>query len=92
VFEIVGAQLAAPGPLSLELAHARDQLRLVSARIAEAAAAAPRREASGWNGLAADAYQRALDQLGRELDAAQQLVRSATDLISSAVFELDGNV
>jgi uncharacterized protein YukE len=92
VFDVAGAEMAATGALSVELAEARDQLRLVAARIAEAATTAPRREASGWNGPAADAYQRALDQLARELEAVQQLVRSATDLMSSAVFELAGHV
>jgi uncharacterized protein YukE len=92
VFGSAGPELAATGALSVDMVQARDQLRLVAARIAEAAASAPRREASGWNGLAADSYQRALDQLARELDAAQQLVRSATDLMSLAVFEVGGHV
>jgi uncharacterized protein YukE len=92
VFDVAGAEPAATAALSVELAQTRDQLRLIAARIAEAATSAPRREASGWNGLAADAYQRALDQLARELEATQQLVRSATDLMGAAVFELGGHV
>lgn len=74
-----------------ELEHARDQLRSVTHRVAEAALAAPRRDASGWDGLAAWAYQVSLDRLGRDLDVAGELLRSATDLTALAVFELGGN-
>ena len=74
-----------------ELEQAREQLRSISHRVAEAALAAPRHDASGWHGFAAWAYQRALDQLTRELDVAGELLRSAIDLTGAAVFELGGH-
>jgi hypothetical protein len=74
-----------------ELAQARDQLDYLRQRVSEAAAHAPHHDASGWSGLAAFAYQHALDALGRELAAATELLRSAADLASAAVWELGGH-
>ena len=87
MFETEGA-----AAVSAELEEARRQLSTISRRVAEAAMAAPRRDASGWSGLAAWAYQRSLDELSRELQVAQELLRSATDLTTVAVFELGGHV
>ena len=80
------------GTLALvtQLEQARDQLAAISRQVAEAAQAAPRRDASGWQGLAAQAYQHALDELSRELERAQALLRSATDLTAAALFEVAG--
>lgn len=77
--------------VSAELEQARDQLHSISRRVEEAAHAAPHRDASGWDGLAAWAYQRSLDQLSRELEVAQELLRSATDLTAAALFEVGGH-
>ena len=74
-----------------QLEQAREQLTAISRRVAVAAHAAPRRDASGWAGLAAEAYQRSLDQLARELEVAQELLRSATDLTEAALFEVGGH-
>ena len=74
--------------VSGDLEQAREQLHAISRRVAEAAYAAPRPEASGWHGLAAWAYQRSLEQLARELEVAQQLLRSATDLTDAALYEV----
>jgi hypothetical protein len=77
--------------VSAQLEQARDQLHTISRRVAEAVQAAPRRDASGWDGLTAWAYQRSLDELSRELAIAQELLRSATDLTTAAIFEVGGH-
>jgi hypothetical protein len=87
MFEFEGA-----AALSAELDEARHQLSAISCRVADAALIAPQRDASGWSGLAAWAYQRSLDELSHELQVAQELLRSATDLTTAAVFELGGHV
>jgi uncharacterized protein YukE len=74
-----------------ELEQARDRLRLVAGRVADAAQSAPRRQASGWHGPAASAYQGSLDRLSRELGGVQELLQSATDLLGAALFELGGH-
>ena len=74
-----------------ELEQAVRQLRSISGRVADAAIAAPRRDASGWDGLAAWAYQRSLDELARDLEVAGELLRSATDLTTAALFEVGGH-
>ena len=86
MFELDGA-----AAVTTELGLALDQLRAISGRVAAAATSAPRRDASGWDGLAAWAYQRSLDELSRDLDTARELLRSATDLTALALFELGGH-
>jgi uncharacterized protein YukE len=83
--------LGGSASVAAELEHARMQLSGISRRVAEAAAAAPRRDASGWDGLAAWAYQHSLDRLSRDLEAAQALLRSATDLTAVALWEVGGH-
>jgi uncharacterized protein YukE len=85
------SELDGTAAVSAELAQAIDQLRSISARVAAAALAAPRVDASGWDGFAAWAYQRALDQLSRDLETTRELLRSATDLTALALFELGGH-
>ena len=84
-------ELGGTAAVSAELEQARAQLRAISRRVAAAAHAAPRPETSGWQGLAAWAYQRSLEELVRELEVAQQLLRSATDLTDAALYELGGH-
>jgi uncharacterized protein YukE len=84
-------ELAGAGAVATELEQARERLRLISGRVADATHAAPRRDASGWAGPAASAYQDSLDRLFRELEGVQELLRSATDLLGAAVFELGGH-
>lgn len=84
-------ELVASAAVAIELEQARDRLRVVAGRVADAAQSAPHRDASGWDGLAAHAYQASLDRLTRELEGAQELLRSATDLLGAAVFELAGH-
>jgi hypothetical protein len=84
-------ELAGAVAVATELEQARDRLRLVAGRVADAAHAAPRHDASGWDGPAASAYQGSLDRLSRELEGVQELLRSATDLLGAAVFELGGH-
>jgi uncharacterized protein YukE len=86
MFELAGTAAAAS-----DLEQAMYQLRAISRRVADAALAAPHRDASGWDGLAAWAYQRSLDQLSRDLEVAQELLRSATDLTAIGLFELGGH-
>ena len=85
------SELDGAAAVAAELAQAIDQLRSISARVADAAVAAPRVDASGWDGLAAWAYQRALDQLARDLETTRELLRSGTDLTELALFELSGH-
>lgn len=77
--------------VAAQLEQARERLTTISRRVEEAVQSAPRRDASGWSGLAAWAYQRSLDQLSRELQVATELLRSATDLTSLALFEASGH-
>lgn len=84
-------ELAGALAVATELEQARDRIRLISGRVADAAQSAPRRDASGWDGPAASAYQGALDRLARELEGVQELLRSATDLLGAALFELGGH-
>jgi hypothetical protein len=84
-------ELAGTVAVAAELEQARDRLRLISVRVADAVHAAPRRDASGWAGPAASAYQGSLDRLSRELEGVQELLHSATDLIGAALFELGGH-
>ncbi|HEY1530475.1 MAG TPA: hypothetical protein VGF80_06640 [Galbitalea sp.] len=77
--------------LVAELTDARERLRSIAGRVAIAADSSPRREASGWEGLASDAYQSALDHLAREIEGARELLRSAGDLFGAALFELAGH-
>lgn len=84
-------ELAGIAAVSAELEQTLDQLRSISRRVADAAVAAPRRDASGWDGLAAWAYQRSLDRLAQDLEVARELLRSATDLTAVALFELGGH-
>jgi uncharacterized protein YukE len=81
-------ELGGTTAVAAQLEQARDQLRSISHRVSEATLAAPRRDASGWDGLAAWAYQRSLDRLARELETAQELLRSAGDLTQLALFEV----
>jgi uncharacterized protein YukE len=84
-------ELADSAAVASELEQAMHQLRAISRRLADAAVAAPRRDASGWDGLAAWAYQHSLDQLSRDLEVAQELLRSASDLTAVGIFELGGH-
>jgi hypothetical protein len=83
MFEVAGT-----AAVSAELEQAMHQLRSISGRVDSAARAAPHRDASGWDGPAAWAYQRSLDQLARDLETTRELLRSATDLTELALFEL----
>jgi uncharacterized protein YukE len=86
------ADFGGTAAIAAQLEQAREQLVTIARRVAEAAQAAPHRDATGWNGLAAAAYQRALDELSRELEGAQELLRSATDLTALALIEVGGHV
>ena len=84
-------ELDGTAAVSAELEQAVHQLRSISRRVADVSIAAPRRDASGWDGLAAWAYQRSLDDLSRDLEVAEELLRSATDLTTAALFEVGGH-
>jgi hypothetical protein len=74
-----------------ELTQAFDRLVHLRLRVDAAAASAPHREASGWSGPAALAYQHGLNVLGREIAAASELLHSASDLMAAAVWEMGGD-
>ena len=84
-------ELASAVAVATEIEQARDRLRLIAGRVSAAAQSAPHRDASGWDGPAAVAYQGALDRLTHDLSGAQELLRSATDLLGAALFELGGH-
>ena len=84
-------ELDGTAAVSAELEQALHQLRSISRRVADAAMTAPRRDTTGWDGLAAWAYQRSLDELSRDLEVAEELLRSATDLTAAALFEMGGH-
>jgi uncharacterized protein YukE len=84
--------LAESVTVAADLEQARTQLAAISHRVEAAAAAAPRHDASGWEGPAAWAYQHSLDRLSRDLETAQELLRSAADLTAAALFEIGAHV
>jgi uncharacterized protein YukE len=77
--------------VSAELEVARRELRAVATRLERVAAEAPHRSSGNWHGLAAEAYAAAVGGLTREIGAGQELLRSATDLLSAALYELGGH-
>ena len=81
-------ELGTTAALAVQLEESREQLAAISRRVAEAAQSAPRGEAGRWEGAAAKAYQHALERLSRELEGAQELLRSATDLTTAALYEV----
>jgi hypothetical protein len=74
-----------------DLTEAFDRLVQLRLRIDGAASVTPHRDASGWSGPAAMAYQHGLDVLGREIAGASELLHSASDLLAAAVREMGGN-
>jgi hypothetical protein len=78
------------------LRESLDELDFARRRVASAAQtgpisaaqSAPFGGASGWVGPAGWAYRRALTLLGRDLDAVEELLRSASDLTSAALYQL----
>lgn len=74
--------------VAAELRTSRDDLDFARRRVASAARSAPDGNSSGWAGPAGWAYRRALALLERDLDAAAELLRSASDLTSAALYQL----
>jgi hypothetical protein len=75
-----------------ELVQAHHELLFVHHRVVAATESVPRREAAGWKGPAAIAFQWALDEIERELAHATDLLRVAGELTVAAVAELGGHV
>jgi transposase len=71
-----------------ELRQTRDRLTFAGHRLVGTAESAPRPDASGWAGPAGWAYQHALAVVAREVEAAVELLRSAADLTSAALYEM----
>ena len=74
--------------LAAELREGRDQLTVVRHRVIAAAQSVPGSSQHGWVGPAGEAYHRSLELLRREVSAAAELLRSASDLTTAALFEL----
>jgi hypothetical protein len=71
-----------------ELRESKDELDFARHRVTSAAQLAPTRNPSGWSGPAGWAYQRSLALVNRDLDAAVELLRSASNLTSAAISQL----
>ena len=74
--------------LAGELLISRDDLDSARRRVASARQSAPDGGLSGWVGPAGWAYRRALALLDHDLDAAMDLLRSASDLTAAALYQL----
>jgi hypothetical protein len=81
-------ELGTASVLVAKLRESRDELDSVRHRVTGAAQIAPHSDASGWSGPAGWAYQRSLELMNRDLDAAVGMLRSASDLTSLAIYEL----
>jgi hypothetical protein len=74
--------------VAARLTEARNELVALRARVVSAAQDTPRGNADGWEGIAAIAYGISLHLLFRDLEIAEQLLRSATDLTTAALYEM----
>jgi hypothetical protein len=79
-------ELATQTVVAAELRESRAELDFARHRVA--AQSAPDGGSSGWVGPAGWAYRRALALLSRDLDAAVELLRSASELTSAALYQL----
>ena len=74
--------------LAAGLRESRDELDLARRRVTGAAHAVPSGHSSGWLGPAGWAYRQSVALLDREVQEAAELLRSASDLTSAALYEL----
>ena len=81
-------ELEAQSAIVAELRASRDELDSARHRVTSARQSAPDGNSSGWNGPAGWAYRRVLTLLDRDLDGAAELLRSASDLTSAALYQL----
>jgi hypothetical protein len=81
-------ELGMQSVVAAELRESRDELDFALRRVACAEQSAPDGNSSGWVGPAGWAYRRALALLDRDLHAAAELLRSASDLTSAALWQL----
>ena len=70
------------------LRETRDRLTSARQRLNGVAHSVPRPDASGWSGPAGWAYQHSLALVAREVEAAVELLRSASDLTGAALYEV----
>jgi hypothetical protein len=81
-------ELGSQAVIAAQLRASRDDVDLARRRVSGARHSAPDGNSSGWVGPAGWAYRRALELLDRDLDAAADLLRAASDLTSTALFQL----
>jgi hypothetical protein len=81
-------ELGTQSALAADLRASRDELDFARRRVASACQLAPDGRSSGWVGPAGWAYRRALALVQRDLGAAAELLRSASDLTSAALYQL----
>jgi hypothetical protein len=81
-------ELGSQSVIAAELRTSRDELDLARRRVSSASQSAPDGNSTGWVGPAGWAYQHALALLDRDLDAAADLLRAASDLTSAALYQL----
>jgi hypothetical protein len=74
--------------LAAGLRESRDELDFSRRRVLSAAQLVPGGHSSGWLGPAALAYRHSLTLVDHDLQAAAELLRSASDLTSAALYEL----
>jgi hypothetical protein len=70
------------------LRESRDELDFSRRRVLSAAQSVPGGRSSGWLGPAAHAYRHSLVLLDRDLQEVAELLRSASDLTSAALYQL----
>ncbi|HEX4400293.1 MAG TPA: hypothetical protein VHZ98_03105 [Galbitalea sp.] len=81
-------ELGSASVIAAALRASRDELDLARRRVTGARHSAPDGYSSGWLGPAGWAYGHALALLDRDLDAAADLLRAASDLTSTALYQL----
>jgi hypothetical protein len=81
-------ELGSQSVIAAELRASRDEVDLARRRVSGERHSAPDGNSSGWVGPAGWAYRHALALLERDLDAAADLLRAASDLTSTALYQL----
>lgn len=84
-------EMTSSAALAREFSEASAELAALTRRVQRERDAQPRIDASQWSGPASWACQLSLALLAREMDAAVELLRCASDLAGAAAWEARGN-
>ena len=85
-------ELAVSAALAGEFSASSAALRALTTRVETEGGSRPRIDTSGWSGPASWACQLSVTLLGREIEAAVELLRCAADLTAAAAWEVRASV